>query len=157
MDAVDDGDDVGAGLALNIDDDGRLTVHPGGLLRVLSGIDHVGDVGGADRRAVAISDDDREVVGAGEQLVVGVDGVGLAAAVQRALGLVDVGGGEGGAEVFKAEVVGGKLRGVGLDADGGLLSAGDGDETDAGDLGDLLGEVGIGGVFNLVERAANRR
>ena len=31
------------------------------------------------------------------------------------------------------------------------MSAGDGDQSDAGDLGDLLGEVGVGGVFDLVE------
>ncbi len=102
--------------------------------------------------AVAIGDDDGHVVGAGEQLVVGVDGVGLARAVEGALGLVDVGGGEGGAQVFKAEVVGGELRGIGLHANGWLLSAGDGDEADAGDLGDFLREVGVGGVFDLVER-----
>ena len=106
----------------------------------------------ADGGAVAIGDDDGLVVGAREQLVVGVDGVGLARSVQRALGLVDVGGGDGGAQIFKAEVVGGKLRGIGLDADRGLLSAGDGDQADAGDLGDLLGEVGVGGVFDLVQR-----
>ena len=94
IDAVDDGDDVGAGLALDVDDDGGLAVHPGGLLRVFGGVDDGGDVGGADGGAVAIGDDDGQVVGAGEKLVVGVDGVGLARAVERALGLVDVGGGE---------------------------------------------------------------
>ncbi len=102
--------------------------------------------------AVAIGDDDRLVVGAREQLVVGVDGVRLARAVERALGLVDVGGGESGAQVFKAEVVSGELRGIGLDAHGGLLAAGDGDQADAGDLRNLLREVGVGGVLDLVQR-----
>ena len=32
------------------------------------------------------------------------------------------------------------------------MAAGDGDQADAGDLGDLLREVGVGGVFDLVER-----
>ena len=103
-------------------------------------------------RAVAIGDDDRLVVRARKQLVVGADGVRLARAVERALGLVDVGGGDGGAQIFKAQVVGGKLRGVGLDAHRGLLSAGDGDQADAGDLRDLLRQVGVGGVFDLVQR-----
>ncbi len=157
VDAVDDGDDVGAGLALHVDDDGGLAIHPGSLLRVLCRIDDGGYVGGANRGAVAVGDDDGQVVGAGDELVVGVDGVGLARAVERALGLVDVGGGEGGAQVFEAEVVGGKLRGVGLHADGRLLTAGDGDQADAGDLGDFLREVGVGRVFDLVEGQASRK
>ena len=78
VDAVDDGDDVGAGLALNVDDDGGLAIHPRGLLRVFGGVDDGGHVGGADGGAVAIGDDDGLVVGAREQLVVGADGVGLA-------------------------------------------------------------------------------
>ena len=78
LDAVDDGDDVGAGLALNVDDDGGLAIHPRGLLGVFRGIDDGGHVGGADGSAVAIGNDDGLVVGAGEQLVVGADGVGLA-------------------------------------------------------------------------------
>ena len=49
VDAVDDGDDVGAGLALNVDDDRGLPVHPRGLLRVLGRIDDRGHIGGANR------------------------------------------------------------------------------------------------------------
>src|SRR6202012_4412946 len=42
-------------------------------------------------------------------------------------------------------------RGIGLDAHGGLLAAGDGDETDAGELRDLLREDGVGEIFNLLQ------
>ncbi len=125
LDAVDDGDDVGAGLALNVDDDRRLAVHPCGLLRILRRIHDRRNIRSADGGAVAIGDDDRLVVVAGEKLVVGVDGERLAHAVQRALGLVDVRRGNGRAQIFKAQVVGRKLRGIRLDAHRGLLSARD--------------------------------
>ncbi len=152
LDAVHHGDDVGAGLALDVDDDRGLAVHPGGLLGVLGGIDDGGHVGGAHRGPVAIGHDDRLVIGAGKQLVVGADGVRLAGAVERALGLVHVGGGDGRAQIFQAQVVGGQLRGIGLDAHRGLLSAGNGNQSHAGDLGDLLRQVGVGSVFDLVQR-----
>ncbi len=47
LDAVDDLDHVGAGLALDVDDDRRLLVRPGGEARVLGAVDDVGDVGRA--------------------------------------------------------------------------------------------------------------
>ena len=58
LDAVDHADDVGAGLALDVQDHGGRGVHPGGLLDVLGAVDHGGDVGQAHRRAVAVGDDD---------------------------------------------------------------------------------------------------
>src|SRR6185437_10778738 len=101
--AVNDADDVGAGLALNVDDDGRLDVglrgwnvdggavglllrvrrlrgeaHPRGLVEIFGGVDDFGDVLEADGRVVAVSDDDVVVVIGGHQLVVRADGVGLA-------------------------------------------------------------------------------
>ena len=124
LDAVNNGDDVGAGLALDIDDDRRLAPHPGGLLRVFGGIDDGGDIGGADRGPIAIGNDDWPVIAALQQLIVGADGVGLAVAVEGALGLVNVGRGEGGAQVFEAQVVGGQLRWIGLNANGWLLASG---------------------------------
>ena len=175
--AVDDADDVGAGLALNVDDDGRLDVglrggnvdsravvlllrvrglcgiaHPRGLVEIFGGVDDLGDVLEADGRVVAVGDDDVVVVIGGHQLVVVADGVRLTRAIERALGLVDVGGADGGADVLERETIAGQLRGVGLDAYGGLLTAGDGDQTDAGELRDLLREHGVGEVFNLLQR-----
>ena len=63
LDAVDDRDDVGAGLPLDVDDDGRRLVHPRRLLDVLGAVDDVGDVGQAHRRAVAVGDDQGPVLG----------------------------------------------------------------------------------------------
>ena len=62
LDAVDDADDVGAGLPLDVDDHGRDGVHPRRLLDVLGVVDDVGDVGQAHRRAVAVGDDQRPVL-----------------------------------------------------------------------------------------------
>ena len=45
LDAVDDLDDVGARLPLDVDDHRRRVVHPGRLLHVLGVVDDVGDVG----------------------------------------------------------------------------------------------------------------
>ena len=56
-DAVDDRDDVGARLALDVHDHRRRLVHPRRLLDVLGVVDDVGDVGQAHRRAVAVRDD----------------------------------------------------------------------------------------------------
>ena len=110
LDGVDDGDGVGAGLALNVEDDRGRLVHPGGLLGVFHAVDHVGDVFDEDRRAVAIGDDDILVVVGGGDLIVGVDLVVLPRAVEVALGGVDAGLGQRGAHVLHVEAVGGELQ-----------------------------------------------
>ena len=65
LDAVDDGDDVGAGLALNIQNDGGRFVDPGGLPHVFGAVENSGDVGEPDRAAIAIGNDQRPVAVAG--------------------------------------------------------------------------------------------
>ena len=62
LDALDDADGVGAGLALDVENDGRGLVHPGGLLGVLHAVDDVGDVVQKDRRAVAVGDRRRSCI-----------------------------------------------------------------------------------------------
>ena len=47
--------------------------------------------------------------------------------------------------------------GISLDADGRLLSTADADETDAGELGDLGGQAGIGIILNLGESQGIRK
>ena len=84
--------DIGAGLALDVDDDRRIAVVPAADLVVLQAVDDVGDVLEQDRRIVAVGDDDVAIgLGAGD-LLVGGDGVGLMRAVERALGARDIGG-----------------------------------------------------------------
>ena len=60
--AVDGFDDVGAGLAEDDDQDGRLAVGQAEVAQILHVILDVGDVRQAHRRAVAIGDDQRRVV-----------------------------------------------------------------------------------------------
>ena len=54
-------DHVGAGLALDVDDDGRRALVPGADLGVLQAVDDLGDVAQQHRRAVAIGHDQRSV------------------------------------------------------------------------------------------------
>ena len=85
FDAIDNLNDICAGLPLDINDDGRDVVHPGCLLYILDAIDHVCDIRQHDWRAVAIRDHHRLVLLARQQLVIGADLVGLRAARQSCL------------------------------------------------------------------------
>ena len=124
-------DHVGARLALHVHDDGGRVVHPRGEVRVLGAVDDVGDVREVDRRAVAVGDDDRAVLGGAAQLVVGVDGVGARGAVEAALGLVHVGRGDGGAHVVHRQALRGRGTRVHLHAHGGALAARERDQAHA--------------------------
>ncbi len=152
LDPVDDFDDVGARLPLDVDDHRRGVVHPGRLVDVLGTVDRLGHVREVDRRAVLVGDNQRAVILAREKLVVGADDVGLARAVKAPLGLVDVGGGEGRVQVFEGQPVGGQGRRVGVDPHCRPLTAGYADQTDPRELGDLLGKAGIGQIFHLRQR-----
>ena len=134
LDAVDDRDRVGAGLTLDVEDDGRRRVHPRGLMDVFDAVDDVGDVGDADGPAVLVGDDERLVRVAGRQLVVGADGVRLLGPVEGALGLVGVGVRDRQLQLRKADAVGRQRRRVRLDADRRLLAAADRHQPDAGEL-----------------------
>ena len=57
LDAIDRVDDVGAGHALNGQDDGALLVVPAGQQVVLRPFDRLADIADAHRRAVAVGDD----------------------------------------------------------------------------------------------------
>ena len=98
---------------------------------------------------VAVGDDQGPVLLARKELVVGADDVGLPRPVEAALCLVDVGCGNGRAQVFEGQAVGGQGRGVGLDPHGRPLPAADADEPHAGKLRDLLGEPRVRQVLHL--------
>jgi hypothetical protein len=149
-------DDVGPRLALHVHHHRGAIVHPGGELGVLHAVHHLGHVGHAHGGPVLVGDDHVAVVGTGKQLVVGADGEGLARALEVALGLVHVGLPQHGAEVLEAEPVGSQCGGIGLDTHRRLLAAADRHEADTGELGDLLGEVGIGEVLDAGQRQAVR-
>jgi hypothetical protein len=84
------------------------------------------------------------------QLVVGVDRVGALRAVDIALGAVDGGDRDLAAHVLQRQALGDELGRIDLDADRRLLLAADDDLRDAGDLADLLRELGVGVVVDLV-------
>ncbi len=105
-----------------------------------------------DRRAIAIGDHDRSVVLAGDELIVGIDLVVLARAVEVALGGVDAGLGDGGAQILQIDAVGRERRRVGLNAHRGLLAAADADQADAAELRDLGREARVDQILDLRER-----
>ena len=119
--------------------------------------DNARDVLDADRRVVAIGDDDVFVGLRLIDLVVGGDRVRLLLAVERALGPGDVGAGNGGAEIGHAEAVARKTRDVGFDAHSGLDAALDRDVTDARHGGEALREQRIGKIGKRSQRLGIRR
>ena len=100
-------------------------------------------------RVVAIGDDERPVILARKELVVRADDIGLTRAVEAALCLVDIRGGDGDAHVFKRQAVGCQGRGIGMNADRRPLAAGEAHEPDAGQLGNFLREPRVRHVFDL--------
>ena len=100
-------DRVGAGLALNGQDDRglmvRVVVVPRACPVVLDPIDGAADVPQADRGAVPVRHDDA-VVGVGlEKLAAGLNGVGALRTVDRPHGQVDVGAANGGLHLVDAD------------------------------------------------------
>ena len=103
LDAVDDLDDVGAGLALNVDDQRRRRVHPR-LQAIVLGPDlDLRDIGEPDRRAVAVGDDRFRVIVRVADLIVGVDRRGLRRPVEISLRRVDVEVGDRGAQIVEVD------------------------------------------------------
>ncbi len=89
VDRVDDGDGIGARLALNVENHCRRLVHPGGQLGVLHAVVHIGHVLHEYRRAVAIGHHHVLILVGRGDLIVGVDLVVETRAVEVALGGVD--------------------------------------------------------------------
>ena len=152
FDAVDDLDNVGARLPLDVDDHRRGVVHPGRLLDVFGAVDGVGQVGKLHRGAVDKGDDQWPVFLAGKELIVGPDDRGLAGAVKAALGLVGVGRGDGGAQVLQGKAVGCQGLGVSLNPHRRPLPAADADQAHSRQLGDLLSQPGIRQIFDFGQR-----
>ena len=112
------------------------------------------DIADAHRRSVAIGDDQIVVFVGLEQLIVGVERVGLARAVERAFRQIDVRLAEHRADVLEADAAGGQRLRIDLHADGRLLLAADAHEADAGYLRDLLQQD----VFRIgVDRGQRQR
>ena len=157
LDPVHHGDDIGAGLALDVQDHRRggvgLAVARGpgqrAQLAVLGPGNDLGHAAQPDRRAVAIGHHQLLVVHRARQLVIGVDGIGPGRPVHRALGPVHIGRGDGRAQGVEAEAVARQGLGIGLDAHGRALSAADGDEAHARHLADAGGQPVVGQILHL--------
>ncbi|KTT56329.1 hypothetical protein SB7C_12215, partial [Staphylococcus epidermidis] len=93
-DAIDGFDDIGARNPLDRENDGGLLAVPAGQQIVFGPLDRRADIADPHRRAVAIGDDEVVIRRRLQQLVVGVQRVGHARAVERALGQIDVGSGD---------------------------------------------------------------
>ena len=154
--AVDHGNDVCARLPLNIENDGGILIGPRRLLAVFHAVDDVRDIAEADRRAIAVSNDERAITIARKQLVVGANGKRLMQAVKSAFGHVHVGLAESGAQVLKTQPVGSERRGIRLNTNGGALAAADADQPHAGKLRNFLGEGSVCQVFHFGERQTGR-
>ena len=156
-DTVGHGDDVGAGLALDGEDDGRAEAlfpvgHIGGQTGVLRALLHGGHIFQTQGRAVAVADDGPRVFLGRGQLVVGIDGTGALGPVKAALGVVDVGRSDGRAHVGHGQPGRGQGRGIDLHPHRGPLPARQGHQAHAGDLRNLLRQPGVHQVFQPGQR-----
>ncbi len=152
LDAVNHLDGIGSGLALDVEEDRRSEVLPGGELAVLHSVDDPSHVAQHHRCSVAVRHDDRFVGAARQQLIVRVDGVVMCRSVEAAFGRVEAVAHQGIAQVFQVDPVSGQGRRVSLNADRRLLSAGDAHQADSRDLRDLRREARICQVLDLRKR-----
>ena len=95
-------DDVRTRLALDVEQHGWLAAHPACHADILHVVHRFTNVRHANGRTVSVGDDDVAIIGGGKNLVVRVDGVGLARAIEAAFGRVDTAGDERRAHIFQA-------------------------------------------------------
>jgi len=112
LDAVGDGDGVGAGLALNGQDDGAVAVvvvvEPRGRLVVFHAVDDVAQLLQAHRGAAAIGHHHRPVLRGVHQLAAGHEGKGALRADDRSGGQIDVPVPQRGFDFIQPDLVGGQ-------------------------------------------------
>ena len=146
LDAVHGLDHVGARLPLHIEDHAGCAVGPGGQPQVFGVVDDLRHVLQAQRVAIFPGDDEVLVLSRRLELVVGVDRRGALRAVEAALGLVDIGGDNGGAHVVERQAERGQRLRIGLNAHRRAPAAGDTDETDAIHLRELWRQPVLGQI-----------
>ncbi len=145
-------DDIGAGLLEHHQEHAALAVGPGRLLGVFRSRDGLSDVANPQRAAVAVGDDDVVPVLGVQQLIVGVDRVLALVAVDVALRAVDRRDRDLVANVFQRQALGDQFRRIDLHADRRLLLTADDHLRHAGNLADLLCELGVDRVAHRGER-----
>ena len=136
---VHDRDRVRAGLAVDRDADRRLAVPGSEGLVVLDVVDHVGDVGEANRRAVAIGQDLLPELGRLVELAFGVNDRRPRPSVQLSGGEIDVDVADRAGDLVDADAADGESGRVDLDAHGRTRLSEDqrfGDAVDRGQFSD---------------------
>ena len=154
LDLVDGIDDVGAGLLEDHQEHATLAVGPRCLFGVFRPGHRLADVAYPQRTAIAVGDDHVIPILGLQQLVVGVDRVGLGNAVDIAFGTVDRRIGDDVADVLQREAFGDQFGRIDLNPDRRLLLAADDDLGDAGNHADLLRELG---VHRIADRGQGQR
>src|SRR6185369_11774368 len=109
LDAIDGFDDIGAGLALDIEDHRRPLLaadhRPRRQPRIFGAVDDLGDVAQADRCAIAPGHDQLAILGGRFELVVGVQRRGARRAVEAAFRRIDVGAADRRPQILEIEAV----------------------------------------------------
>ena len=149
-------DRVRARLALDRQDDRALVDVPGRGLVVLDAVDGRADLAQAHGMAVAVRDDGRQVRLGGHELAVGLNGVRLLLAVERAGGQVHVRVLHRAGHLVNPDPAVRQLGRVELDAHGVLLRAVDEHLRHAAHLGDALRHERLAEFVELVERQVRR-
>jgi hypothetical protein len=143
LDPVHHLDDIGAGLLGDLHQDGGLAVEGAEVADILNPVIDLGHVLQANRRIVAVGDDQGLIVLGQAGIVIGIDLEALALLLDIALGAVGVGGADRGAHVFQSYAVFEQGAGIEFDADRGQRSAVERDIAHPGNLGQfLLDDVG---------------
>ena len=155
-DRVDRCDDVGPGLAADHQDDGGAVIVKAAAVAVLDRVGDLGHIAEADRRAVAVADDKRQILFGATQLVADLDLPLPVGAFDGAAWPDGVGGRNRAAHLVKGDAVVGEGVGVQLHAHGRQRTAADGDLADAVDLGNFLRENRGSGVVEGAGREIRR-
>ena len=150
-------DDVRAGLALDVEQHGRIAADPARQADVFDVVHRFADVRHANGRTVPVGDDDVAIIGAGKNLVIDVDGIGLARAVEAAFGRVDAALNQCRANVLQAQTQRRECGGIQAHAHGRFLISLDGHEANPADFAEFLREHGVREVVDIFQRQRVRR
>ena len=156
FDPIDDLDDIGPRLALNVHNHRRRFVGPSGKADILGIVLGIGHLGQPHRTTIAVGDDQAPIIRRRPNLVIGINDRGTGRPVEHALGLVHIGTGDGHPQVFQAHAIRSQRIGVGPDAHGRPLTAADADQPNPRQLRYFLRQAGIDQILHLEQRQGFR-
>ena len=155
--AVHDFDHVGAGLALDVDQNRRQVIGPSGEATIFRSVFDLRHIAEPQRRAVAPRDDEIAKFFDGAELVVGVHQDRADRAVEAALRLIHARGVDRAAHVGQVQPARRQRAGVDLHADRWALAAGEAHHAHAGNLREFLRDARIHEIMHLRQRQRRRR